>query len=908
MIRGWSCEAGRVEVSVDGGPLQATASGTNRPDTATVCGRTDTGFGLIYNWNRIGEGLHNLRALANGVEFANVNFTVATLGGEFRTGLQGSYTVPDFPAAGSSAKIAWSEPHQNFVFTSPITVPPVSNPPSSARALLESPSQGSSESGIGLIRGWVCATSRVEVSIDGGPLQVTAHGTDRPDTTGACGRADTGFGLTHNWNSTGQGVHNIRAFADGVEFANVNFAVTTLGGDFLTGLLNTVRLLGFPGTGAAAAHAGGATEPATTVEWSEADQNFVIANSTAAPPKIAVVSAVTDILNKFAVLGVGSNLSNTLGVHTSKNPQGQPTDVGGVTWADTNAQTWADLTLGADGLPRVYQDSSGVEARLDQYTANSVVVQFFDSNGQTRSEPVTTPINSSLLQNLQQLVNQLKQATAGASTASAQLSSSLTEATANAAETDASLIDSVRFSLNALLVRLFGSGGIAAGELLCTIRTAAATVGTGDVVAATGCQSPLVTDFLALANNPSTQATPADAALDFKFQQSLQLVQDVIQAPCTRSGDSAGCLFPAAAVLRVTAAPARSIPPDSGSTTIPVPDVVGLNSSAAAAEIGNAGLTAGHITEQSSATVPIGNVISQNPAAGTLVAPGTRVDLVRSLGPAPSIVPNVVGQAQSAATAALTNAGLTVGSVTQQVSATVPAGTVISQNPAAGAAVAPGSAVSLVVSSGPAPVTVPNVVGQTQSAAATALSNAGLTVGSVTQQVSATVPIGNVISQNPAAGAAVALGSAVNLVVSSGPAPVTVPNVVGQTQSAAATALSNAGLTVGNVTPQTSSTVPAGTVISQNPAAGAAVARGSAVNLVVSSGPPPATVPNVVGLSQQNASTVLAGAGLTVGSITYQGTTSSRLDGQVARQNPAAGTTVAAGTSVDLIVYQLVIG
>ncbi|MGB2973068.1 MAG: PASTA domain-containing protein, partial [Candidatus Competibacter sp.] len=124
----------------------------------------------------------------------------------------------------------------------------------------------------------------------------------------------------------------------------------------------------------------------------------------------------------------------------------------------------------------------------------------------------------------------------------------------------------------------------------------------------------------------------------------------------------------------------------------------------------------------------------------------------------------------------------------------------------------------------------------------------------------------------------------------------------------AATALSNAGLTVGNVTPQTSSTVPAGTVISQNPAAGAAVARGSAVNLVVSSGPPPATVPNVVGLSQQNASTVLAGAGLTVGSITYQGTTSSRLDGQVARQNPAAGTTVAAGTSVDLIVYQLVIG
>ena len=840
LIRGWSCEAGKVEVSVDGGPLQATASGTSRPDTATVCGRTDTGFGLIYNWNRIGEGIHNLRALVNGVEFANVNFTVATLGGEFRTGLQGSYTVPDFPAAGNPAKIAWSEPHQNFVFTSPMTVPPVRDPPSSARALLESPSQGSSESGIGLIRGWVCAAGRVEVSIDGGPLQPTAHGTDRPDTAGVCGRADTGFGLTHNWNSTGQGVHNIRAFADGVEFANVNFAVTTLGGDFLTGLLNKVRLLGFPGTGSAAVQAAGGTEPATTVEWSEADQNFVIANSTATPPKIAAVAAVTDILNKFAVLGVGSNLSNTFGVHTSKNAQGQPTDVSGVTWVDTNAQTWADLKLGADGLPRVYQDSSGVEARLDQYTANSVVVQFFDSNGQARSEPVATPINGNLLQNLQQLVGQLKRATAGAATASAPLSSSSTEADANAAETDASLIDSVRFSLNALLVRLFGSGGIAAGELLCAIRTAAATVGAGNVVAATGCQSPLVTDFLALANNPSAQATPADTALDLKFQQSLQLVQDVIQAPCTAPDDSAGCLFPAATALRATAAPARSIPPDPGSTTIPVPDVVGLNSSAAAATISTAGLTVGRIADQASSTVSAGTVISQNPAAGTPVAPGTTVDLVRS--------------------------------------------------------------------AGPAPITVPDVVGQTQSAATTALSSAGLTVGDVTRQASSTVPAGTVIGQNPAAGTPVAPGSAVDLVISSGPAPVTVPDVVGQTQSAAATTLSNVGLTVGDVTRQASSTVPAGTVIGQNPAAGTPVAPGAAVNLTVSSGPPPVTVPNVVGLSQQSASAVLTRAGLTVGSITYQGTTSSRLDGQVARQNPAAGTAVAAGASVDLIVYQLVIG
>ncbi|MEI2782106.1 MAG: hypothetical protein V9H25_12985 [Candidatus Competibacter sp.] len=201
LIRGWSCDAGRVEVSIDGGPLLATAQGTDRPDTAQTCGRTDTGFGLIYNWNRVGDGVHELRAFVGGVEFADVNFTVATLGGEFLTGLRGDYTVPDFPAPGDSAKIGWSEPHQNFVFVSPVTVPPVANPPKLSGAALESPVQGSSESGIGLIRGWVCTAGKVEVSLDGGPLMATAHGTDRPDTAGTCGRADTGFGLTYQLES-----------------------------------------------------------------------------------------------------------------------------------------------------------------------------------------------------------------------------------------------------------------------------------------------------------------------------------------------------------------------------------------------------------------------------------------------------------------------------------------------------------------------------------------------------------------------------------------------------------------------------------------------------------------------------------------------------------------------------------
>jgi beta-lactam-binding protein with PASTA domain len=194
-----------------------------------------------------------------------------------------------------------------------------------------------------------------------------------------------------------------------------------------------------------------------------------------------------------------------------------------------------------------------------------------------------------------------------------------------------------------------------------------------------------------------------------------------------------------------------------------VPDVVGLTQANAQSAITSAGLTVGGVTMTNSITVPIGTVISQTPAAGTNVAPGSRVDLVVSLGVA---VPNVVGSPQAAAQTALTAAGLTVGVVSTANSLTVPLGSVISQNPTAGTNVAAGSAVDLVVSLG---VTVPDVVGSPQAAAEAAIVAAGLTVGTVTTAMSETVPTGNVISQTPAGGINVSPGSAVALVISSGP-------------------------------------------------------------------------------------------------------------------------------------------
>ncbi|MDS4025961.1 MAG: glycosyl hydrolase family 17 protein [Candidatus Contendobacter sp.] len=142
-------------------------------------------------------------------------------------------------------------------------VTPVSNPPSAQH---ESPSAGSYESGIGLIRGWVCNASRVEIEIDGGERRLAAYGTKRGDTATVCGDTDNGYGLTFNWNALGDGPHKLRAFADGVEFGNVVFHVTTLGQDFLQGAHGDYTLSDFPQAGSI-----------LKLHWSEAHQNFVVA-------------------------------------------------------------------------------------------------------------------------------------------------------------------------------------------------------------------------------------------------------------------------------------------------------------------------------------------------------------------------------------------------------------------------------------------------------------------------------------------------------------------------------------------------------------------------------------------------------------------------------------------------------
>ena len=70
------------------------------PDGAELCGDTDNGFGLLFNWNRLGGGEHEVVAFVDEVELGRATVRVTTLGQEFLRGVEGECVVEDFPHLG----------------------------------------------------------------------------------------------------------------------------------------------------------------------------------------------------------------------------------------------------------------------------------------------------------------------------------------------------------------------------------------------------------------------------------------------------------------------------------------------------------------------------------------------------------------------------------------------------------------------------------------------------------------------------------------------------------------------------------------------------------------------------------------------------------------------------------------
>ena len=166
VISGWVCDADEVEIVLNGEPQEA-AYGTARLDTEAVCGDSDNGFGLLFNWNLLGDGEHEVVALVDGVELDRATVTVTTLGAEFLRDVTGTCTAADFPTGDETVTLAWQQTQQNFVIVdgpAPAGTTRVGTP---GVGYLENPGPNSFQSGIGVLSGWVCEGAEVIIELNG---------------------------------------------------------------------------------------------------------------------------------------------------------------------------------------------------------------------------------------------------------------------------------------------------------------------------------------------------------------------------------------------------------------------------------------------------------------------------------------------------------------------------------------------------------------------------------------------------------------------------------------------------------------------------------------------------------------------------------------------------------------------
>jgi len=129
--------------------------------------------------------------------------------------------------------------------------------------------------------------------------------------------------------------------------------------------------------------------------------------------------------------------------------------------------------------------------------------------------------------------------------------------------------------------------------------------------------------------------------------------------------------------------------------------------------------------------------------------------------------------------------------------------------------------------------------------------------------------------------------------------PVRVPDVVGMDYDRAVEELEDRGLEVDREDKQ--SRKPEGEVLEQDPEARETVSEGDTVVLTVSAGPRQVDVPDVVGMTLEEAQATIEEAKLKVGRVDEE-ESDEIPEGEVIEQNPAAETSVDAGSKVGLIV------
>jgi beta-lactam-binding protein with PASTA domain len=211
----------------------------------------------------------------------------------------------------------------------------------------------------------------------------------------------------------------------------------------------------------------------------------------------------------------------------------------------------------------------------------------------------------------------------------------------------------------------------------------------------------------------------------------------------------------------------------------------------------------------------------------------------------------------------------------------------------------------------PAQLTAPNLQGLDLRDARERWRNEGIVIIEDSQRIDTTVEAGTILSQTPSGGAPLQTKE-IRVVVAAAPEMVTVPSVIGKSESDAIETLVEAGFEVPTSEKESSSEKP-GQVLRQEPNAGSKSEKGSLVRLVVSGKPDdePAVepepqdelveVPKLYGMGLSSAKKKIQEAGLVVGSVREREHPELG-NHRVLSQDPSAGSKVAKGTAVDLVV------
>ncbi|HKE52340.1 MAG TPA: Stk1 family PASTA domain-containing Ser/Thr kinase, partial [Actinomycetes bacterium] len=197
--------------------------------------------------------------------------------------------------------------------------------------------------------------------------------------------------------------------------------------------------------------------------------------------------------------------------------------------------------------------------------------------------------------------------------------------------------------------------------------------------------------------------------------------------------------------------------------------------------------------------------------------------------------------------------------------------------------------------------TVPGVISQTEEAARATLTAAGFQVdvnGSCAKF--SDEPKGVVVDQTPAANAQADVNSTVTLCMSKGQDLVAIPSVAGLSRNDAIQALETAGFKVADPIEEVpSNRIEKGRAVRTDPKANEEINRGSTVTLFISSGPQMVEVPDVRNKSEADATSQLEGLGF---AVNVQHVDDPGPPGVVLQQDPEGGTSVPAGSTVNLTV------